>query len=87
MIEPPDENDKRRAAAGYLHFEDEDPHIFDIYFDTFDEAVDFVNEYGWSFVTEDWVPRGLFEAGIECQDCHGAIVGQLLMFRMNLLIE
>ena len=25
MIEPPNEDDKRRAASNYLHFEHEDP--------------------------------------------------------------
>jgi hypothetical protein len=87
MLEPADENDKRRAASGYLHFENEDPSTWDIYFDSFEEAVDFVNERGWSFVTEDWVPSGLFESCIECRDRHGSVVGQLLMFKMNLLIE
>ena len=87
MLEPPDENDKRRAAANYLHFEDDDPSVCEVYFDTFDEAVDFINEKDWSFVTEDWVPFGLFESRIECQDRHGSVVGQLLMLRINLLIE
>jgi len=79
MIEPPDENDRRRAAANYLHFEDEDPAKWDIYFDTFDEAIEFVNDRGWSFVTEDWQTFGLFEKRIEVQDPHGSVVGQLLM--------
>jgi hypothetical protein len=85
MIPPPDENDKRRAAADYLHFEDEDPGKWDIYFDTLEEAIEFVNAQGWSFVTEDWEPSGLFEARIECKDRHGNVVGQLLMLTIKLI--
>jgi hypothetical protein len=84
MIEPADENDKRRAAANYLHFEHNNPATCDIYFDTFDEAIEFVNEYGWSFVTEDWEPYSMFEARIECKDRHGSVVGQLLMLTIKL---
>ena len=84
MIPPPNEDDKRRAAADYLHFENEDPGKWDIYFDTFEEAVDFVNMQGWSFVTEDWEPSGLFEARIECKDHHGNVVGQLLMLTIKI---
>ena len=84
MIEQADENDKRRAASDYLHFENEDPSTCDIYFDTFDEAVEFINERGWSFVTEDWEPSGIFEARIECKDKHGGVVGQLLMLKIKL---
>ena len=32
MIDPPDENDKRRAAANDLHFEDDDPSVCEVYF-------------------------------------------------------
>jgi hypothetical protein len=84
MIEPPNEDDKRRAAANYLHFEHEDPQICDFYFDTFEEAVDFINTHDWSFATEDWEPSGLFEARIECKDHHGSVVGQLLMLKIKL---
>ena len=84
MIDPPSEDDKRRAASDYLHFENENPSIWDIYFDTFDEAVDFVNEHDLSFVTEDWEPLGLFEARIECRDKHGSVVGQLMMLKIKL---
>jgi hypothetical protein len=56
MIEPPSEDDKRHAAANYLHFEHEDPGVWDIYFDSFEEAVEFVNDRGWGFASEDWEP-------------------------------
>ena len=85
MIEPPSEDDKRRAASDYLHFEDEDPATCDVYFDTFDEAIEFVNDRGWSFVTEDWEPYSMFEARIECKDQHGGVVGQLLMLAIKLI--
>jgi hypothetical protein len=84
MIEPPSEDDKRHAKADYLHFEDEDPAKWDIYFDTLDEAVEFINDRGWSFVTEDWELFGMFESRFECRDRHGNIVGQLLMLRIKL---
>ena len=84
MIEPADENDKRRAKANYLHFEDEDPKVCDVYFDSFDEALEFINNCNWSFATEDWEPAGLFEAKIDCKDRHGAIVGQLLKLTIKI---
>jgi hypothetical protein len=84
MIEEPDENDKRRAKADYLHFEHDSPATCDVYFDTLDEAIEFINERGWSFVTEDWELFGMFESRIEIKDGHGAIVGQLLMLRIKL---
>jgi hypothetical protein len=84
MIEPPDEDDKRRAASNYLHFEHENPATCDFYFDTFEEAVDFINMQGWSFRSEDWESYGIFERRIECQDKHGALVGQLLMLIIKL---
>ena len=84
MIPPPDEDDQRRAAANYLHFENEDPQICDFYFDTFEEALDFINAQGWSFVTEDWEPFGMFEARIECKDTRGEVIGQLLMLTIKL---
>jgi hypothetical protein len=84
MIEPPSDEDKRHAAADYLHFEDENPAKIDIYFDTFEEAVDFINECGWSFASEDWEAYGMFEAHIECKDHHGNIVGQLLKLTIKL---
>ena len=58
--------------------------ICDFYFDTFEEAVDFVNMQGWSFASEDWEPFGLFEHRIECKDRHGSVVGQLLMLIIKL---
>ena len=79
MIEPPIDDDRRRAASNYLHFECEDPRIWDIYFDDFEEAIEFVNARNWSFVTEDWQPFGMFEYRIECQDRNRVVVGQLLM--------
>ena len=84
MIEPPSDEDRRHAAANYLHFEDEDPGKWDIYFDTFDEAVAYINMCEWSFGSEDWEPFGLFEKRIECKDCHGSVVGQLLMLTVKL---
>ena len=56
----------------------------DVYFDSFEEAVEFINERGWSFATEDWEPFGFFEARIECKDRHGSGVGQLLMLTIKL---
>jgi hypothetical protein len=87
MIEEPDENDKCRAKADYLHFEHEDPSMWDIHFDTFDEAVDFVNNSRLSFVTEDWEPFGMFEKRIECKNPRGDVVGQLLMLMIKLWDE
>ena len=85
MIEPPSEDDKRHAAANYLHFEHEDPGVWDIHFDSFEEAVEFVNDRGWGFASEDWEPSGmLFEMRIECKDRHGSVVGQLLMLTIKL---
>ena len=84
MIEPADENDKRRAKSDYLHWEHEDPSMWDVFFDSFDEAVDFINDHDLSFVTEDWEPFGLFEARIECKDRHGCVVGQLIMLKIKL---
>ena len=84
MIPPANEDDKRRAASNYLHFENEDPQICDFYFDTFEEAVDFINMHDWSFRSEDWEPFGMFEFRIECQDKHGSFVGQLLMLTIKL---
>lgn len=84
MIDPPDETDKRRAAADYLHFEHEDPSMWEIYFDTFEEAVDFVNNSKLSFATEDWEPFGMFEKRIECRDRHGSVVGQLLKLAIKI---
>ncbi len=84
MIEPPNENDKRRAKADYLHFEHDNAATCDVYFDSFEEAVEFINERGWSFATEDWEPFGFFEARIECKDRHGSGVGQLLMLTIKL---
>ena len=84
MIEEPDENDKRRAKADYLHFEHDNP-ACDVYFDSFEEAVVFINDHGWSFASEDWEPSGmLFEMRIECKDRHGSGVGQLLMLTIKL---
>ena len=87
MIEPPSDEDKRHAASDYLHFENEDPSMWDQYFDTFEEAVDFINDSNLSFVTEDWQPFGLFEKRIECKDRHGSVVGQLLMLTIKLWDE
>ena len=84
MIEPPSEDDKRRAASNYLHFEDDDLSLPDVYFDRFEEAVEFINDRGWSFATEDWEPYGFFEARIECKDRHGSVIGQLLMLTIKL---
>jgi hypothetical protein len=85
VIEPPNETDKRRAASDYLHFEDDDLFLPDVYFDSFEEAVKFVNDRGWSFASEDWEPSGmLFEMRIECKDRHGSGVGQLLMLTIKL---
>jgi hypothetical protein len=84
MLEPPDENDKRRAISDYLHFEHDNTATCDVYFDSFEEAVEFINDRGWSFATEDWEPFGLFEARIECKDQHGGVVGQLLMLTIKL---
>jgi hypothetical protein len=84
VIEPADENDKRRAKSDYLHWEDEDSSKWDVYFDSLDQAIDFINERGWSFVTEDWELFGMFESRIECKDHHGSVVGQLLMLRIKL---
>ena len=79
MIEEPDENDKRRAKADYLHFEHDNRATCDVYFDSFEEAIKFINDRGWSFASEDWEPSGmLFEMRIECKDRHGSGVGQLL---------
>jgi hypothetical protein len=84
MIEPPSDDDRRRADAQYLHFENEDPRVWDIYFDSFDEAIEYMNAYGWSFATEDWEPFGMFERRIECKDHHGNVVGQLLMLTVKI---
>ena len=84
MIEPPSEDDKRHAASDYLHFEHDNPATCDIYFDSFEEAVEFIDDRGWSFVTEDWEPFNMFEARIECKDQHGGVVGQLLMLTIKL---
>jgi hypothetical protein len=85
MIEPPNEEDDRRAAANYLHFEHDNPATCDVYFDSFEEAVKFVNDRGWSFASEDWEPSGmLFEMRIECKDRHGSGVGQLVMLTIKL---
>ena len=84
MIEPADENDKRRAKADYLHVEHDNPATRDVYFDSFEEAVEFINDRGWSFVTEDWELYNMFEARIECKDQHGGGVGQLLMLTIKL---
>jgi hypothetical protein len=84
MIEEPDENDKRRAKADYLHFEHDNPATCDVDFDSFEEAVEFINDRGWSFVTEDWEPYSMFEGRIECKDQHGVVVGQLLMLKIKL---
>lgn len=84
MIEPPNEDDQRRAASNYLHFEDEDPAELDVHFDTFEEAIEFINLHDWSFNTEDWEPAGLFEKRIEIVDHHGSVVGQLLMLTIKL---
>ena len=85
MIEEPDENDKRRAKADYLHFENEDSAVWDIYFDNFDEAIEFINDRDWSFCSEDWEPFGMFEARIACKDHHGNVVGQLLMLTIKII--
>ena len=87
MIDPPNEDDKRHAKSDYLHFENEDVSTCDVYFDSFDEAVDFINDRGWSFVSEDWEAFGIFESRIECRDRHGSVVGQLLMLRIKLWNE
>ena len=34
MIEPPSEDDKRHAAANYLHFEHDNPATCDVYFES-----------------------------------------------------
>jgi hypothetical protein len=85
MIEPPNEDDRRHAASDYLHFENEDVSPCDIYFASFDDAIDFVNERGWSFATEDWEPAGLFETRIECKDRQGSVVAQLLMLTIKIV--
>ena len=87
MIEPPSEDDKRHAAANYLHFEDEDPGQWDIYFDTLNEAIEFINDRDWSFATEDWELFGMFESRIEIKDRHGSVIGQLLKLRIKLWEE
>ena len=85
MIEPPSEDDKRHAASNYLHFEHDNAATCDVYFDSLEEAVEFVNDRGWSFSSEDWEPSGmLFEMRIECKDRHGSVVGQLLMLTIKL---
>lgn len=58
MIAPPSEDDKRHAAANYLHFEHDNPATCDVYFESFEEAVGFINDRGWSFSSEDWEPYG-----------------------------
>ena len=87
MIEPPSEDDKRHAKANYLHFEDEDPGKWDVYFDDFDEAIEFINDRDWSFATEDWELFGMFESRIEIKDRHGSVIGQLLKLRIKLWEE
>ena len=84
MIEPPDENDNEREVIIYLHFEDDDLSAPDVYFDSFAKAVEFINDRGWGFVTEDWERYCMFEARIECRDQHGVVVGQLLMLEIKL---
>jgi hypothetical protein len=85
MIEPADESDKHRAASDYLHFEDDDLSVPDVYFNSFEEAVDYINDRGWGFASEDWEPSGmLFEMRIECKDRHGSVVGQLLMLTIKI---
>ncbi len=84
MIEEPNQDVKRRAASDYLHFEDDDTATCDVYFDSFEEAVEFANDRGWSFAREDWEPYGMFEVRIGCKDQHGSVVGQLLMLTIKL---
>ena len=78
MTSNPNENEAVREATDYLHFTPDDPKDNDIYFDSFEEALDYINWWNWSFASEDWEPTGLFEQAITCKDEGGIVTGELI---------
>jgi hypothetical protein len=78
MTRDPNENEALRQETDYLHFTPDDPRVEAFYFDSFDEAISYVNRHDWHFVSEDWEPSGLFEERIECKDESGVLWGQLM---------
>ena len=61
MTRDPNENEGLRQETNYLHFTPDDPRVEAFYFDSFDEAIEYVNRHDWHFESEDWEPSGLFE--------------------------
>jgi hypothetical protein len=60
-----------------LRFENDNPAVKDLHFTAFRRALEYLNERGWVFSTEDWQSNGMFMLRLECKDHRGVVMGQL----------